>query len=407
MSKDLPNSIISPSFGSSHTGHPTLTMRYLIVAPELGITPTGSIVAGGLQQFGRCLVRALASSPSIDQLGVWSQVDNPEAEPFIRKMLQVYAHDQIGLDVQGFGGNRTKLAMAVANANWQRSYDHIMYLLVNQSVLSLLPGHLPYTVWEIGEELFQPLSFWQYQALHRANSLISISENTSRVAAQINPGVPYCQVVHLCLEPLLYEPDYADDPVAKELYTPAQRKPAVLIVGSMYRRILYKGHKELIAGWPEVVNTCPEAELWIVGDGDGREQLEHQARSLPPTVSSRIKFLGRLGNEDLQECYRCCRIFAMPSKGEGFGLVFVEAARYGLPGIGGRHDSVKEIVLDGQTGLLVEQDPHEIALACMRLLTDDHLAQQLGDAARQRYLKHFRFQHFRERLLQTMGFKQS
>jgi glycosyltransferase involved in cell wall biosynthesis len=118
-------------------------------------------------------------------------------------------------------------------------------------------------------------------------------------------------------------------------------------------------------------------------------------------------FMGHLGDEALQECYRQCRVFAMPSTGEGFGLVFVEAARYGLPSIGGKHDSVKEIVLDGQTGLLVEQDSHEIALACVRLLTDDNLAQKLGDAARRRYLRHFRFQHFRVRLLQTLELERS
>ena len=378
-------------------------MRYLIVASQLGFTPSGSIVAGGLQQFGRCLVRALASSPSIKQLGIWSQVDQPETKQFVRKMVQVYAHDQIALDVRGFGANRTKLTAAIAIANWRRTYDHVMYLLVNQSVLALLPGNLPYTVWEIGEELFQPLPFWKYQALYRASSLMSISNNTTRAAMQSNPSLPQGQVVHLCVEPPLFEPESQHDPVVNELYIPAQRKNAVLIVGSMNPRTLYKGHKELIAGWPEVVNTCPEAELWIVGEGEGRKELELQVKALPPSVASRILFLGRLDDDALQECYRSCRVFAMPSTGEGFGLVFVEAARYGLPSIGGKYDSVKEIVLDEQTGLLVEQEPHEIATACVRLLTGNNLAQRFGDAARERYLKHFRFQHFRERLLQTMG----
>jgi len=378
-------------------------MRYLIIVSQLGFTPSGSIVAGGLQQFGRCLVRVLASSPSIRQLGIWSQVDQPEAELFIRKMVQVYAHDQIDLNIRGFGGSRTKLTMAVALANWRRTYDHVMYLLVNQSVLALLPGNLPYTVWEIGEELFQPLPFWKYQALYRASSLMSISNNTTRAAMQSNPSLPQGQVVHLCVEPPLFEPESQHDPVVNELYIPAQRKNAVLIVGSMNPRTLYKGHKELIAGWPEVVNTCPEAELWIVGEGEGRKELELQVKALPPSVASRILFLGRLDDDALQECYRSCRVFAMPSTGEGFGLVFVEAARYGLPSIGGKYDSVKEIVLDEQTGLLVEQEPHEIATACVRLLTGNNLAQRFGDAARERYLKHFRFQHFRERLLQTMG----
>jgi phosphatidylinositol alpha-1,6-mannosyltransferase len=384
-------------------------MRYLVVASQLGFTPSGSIVAGGLQQFGRCLVRALASSPSIERLDIWSQVEQPQTGKFVKKMVQVYAHDRITVDVREFGENRTKLAMAIAAANWRRTYDHIMYLLVNQSVLSLLPGHLPYTVWEIGAELFQPLPYLQYRALYNANSLLSISENTNRAAQQNNPGLPPGQVVHLCVEPPLFEPESQDDMVTKELYLPEDRKCAVLIVGGMfkYRGVLYKGHKELIAAWPTVVHNCPEAELWIVGDGEGRNELELQAKALPLSVSKRILFMGHLRDEDLQECYRRCRVFAMPSTGEGFGLVFVEAARHGLPSIGGRRDSVKEIVKDGETGLLVEQDPQEIAQVCVQLLTDDSLAQKMGDAARQHYLTHFRFQQFRERLLQTMELEKS
>jgi phosphatidyl-myo-inositol dimannoside synthase len=378
-------------------------MNFLIIASQLGFSPSGSLIAGGLQQFGRCLVRALASSLSIERLGIWSQLEQSEAEQHIQRMIQIHAHSQIKLEVRGFGGNRPKLAMAVSLANWQRAYDHVIYLLVNQSVLALLPGSLPYTVWEIGEEMFQPLTFSKYQALHRAESLLSISENTSCATQKSNPGLRPGKVVHLCVEPPLFEPEPLDDPVTHECYEPAQREPAVLIVGSMIKRILYKGHKQLIAGWQEVVGACPEAELWIVGSGDGQEELELQARALPDSIVNRIKFLGGLDPEELQDRYRRCRVFAMPSTGEGFGLVFVEAARHGLPSIGGRHDSVKEIVLDNETGLLVEQDPHEIAMACIQLLTDDGLAKQLGDAARRRYLQYFRFQHFRERLLRTMG----
>ena len=378
-----------------------IAMRYLIVTPHLGFTTSGSTVGGGLQQFGRCLVRALSSCASIKQLGIWSQVDQPETEQFIQKMVQVYTHDRIDLHVRGFGGNRTKLAMAITAANWQRTYDHIMYLLVNPAVLSLLPLHLPYSVWEIGRELFEPLPWWKYQALRRANHLLSISRNTAQIAKQKNPGLPQGQVVHLCMEPALFVPELEDDVI--EAYNPAARESAVLVVGSMFRNLLYKGQRELIAAWPEVVESCPEAELWIVGGGDGQSELEAQAERLPSAVTRQIKFLGCLDSADLNDCYRRCRVFAMPSTGEGFGLVFLEAAKYGVPGIGGKYDSVKEIVLDNRTGLLVEQNPRDVAIACLRLLLDDDLSRRLGEAAQQRYLNNFRFQHFRTRLLQTLG----
>ncbi len=377
-------------------------MRYLVVMPQLGFTSSGDIVPGGLLQFGRCLVRAMASFPAISQLSIWSQVDPPEAEIFIQKMVRVHSHANLSLDVRCYGGNRLRFSLDIASANWAHKVHRVMYVLVNQAVLALLPGHLPYSIWEIGAELFMPVSFLKYQALHRAQTLLSISHNTAQVVAQHSPELLPGQVVHLCLEPPFYGPDPDDDPVATEPFLPAQRDCAVLIVGNVWKSKMYKGHQQLIAAWSEVVGSCAQAELWIAGGGDGQPELERQAAALSLPVARQIHFLGHINDGELQARYRRCRVFAMPSTGEGFGLVFVEAARYGVPGIGGKHDSVKEIVLDRQTGLLVEQSPHDIALACIELLSNDALAARLGEAARQRYLSNFRYRHFRQRLLQAL-----
>jgi len=62
----------------------------------------------------------------------------------------------------------------------------------------------------------------------------------------------------------------------------------------------------------------------------------------------------------------------------------------------------REIIVHDQTGLLCEQHPHDLAVACIRLLTDPAMADQLGEPGRLRYVNHFRFTHFRERLLKSM-----
>jgi phosphatidyl-myo-inositol dimannoside synthase len=151
-----------------------------------------------------------------------------------------------------------------------------------------------------------------------------------------------------------------------------------------------------------VVSVCPEAMLWIVGRGDGEPLLREQAQLLPPGAARKIHFFGAVADSTLQRMYRSARVFALPSSGEGFGLVFVEAARHGLPSIAGRYDAAREIVLHNRTGLLAEQHPHDLALACIRLLKDPALARALGDAARRRYQDHYRFEHFRDRVLAGM-----
>ena len=89
----------------------------------------------------------------------------------------------------------------------------------------------------------------------------------------------------------------------------------------------------------------------------------------------------------------------MPSRGEGFGLVYLEAMRAARPCIAARNGAATEIVVDGETGLLVDPlDPGEIAAAIGRLLGFPELARRLGQAGRRRYEQSFTLRNYRERL---------
>jgi phosphatidyl-myo-inositol dimannoside synthase len=380
-------------------------MNYLVIVPQLGFDSSGKLIPGGLLNFSRSTIRALASSPDIQNLSIWTQVDAADTAPMIRKMLEFYAHPKLNIEIRCFEGSKTRLALALIKEIIVRRYNHIMYLLINQAVLANLPFHPRYTVWEIGYEVFQSLPFFKKRVLQRASHLLSISQSTSDIAQSYNPDLAKAELVHLCVEPPIDAPPLEQDPITVLPYEPKKRKPSVMIVGNLHKAYLYKGHQELIQAWPSVYAACSDAELWIVGDGDGRSVLDKLVAELPDDVRQKIIFKGRVDIDDLDKLFRQARVFAMPSKREGFGLVFVEAARYGLPGIGGKYDSVKEIVINNETGLLVEQNPEDLAQACIHLLKDDIFAKRLGDAARERYLQHFQYQHFRQRLLRSLGLK--
>jgi phosphatidylinositol alpha-1,6-mannosyltransferase len=311
-------------------------------------------------------------------------------EPRIRKLVQTCAHPSLDLHIRGFGGSRLALLGAMAASCRQGRFDRVMYTLVNQAVLSELPYHPPFDIWQIGTEFFQRLSYAKRRAMRRASRVFSISAHTTQRAARYTPGLRDGTVVPLCSEPL------DRDPVI------GAREPAVLIVGNMHESMMYKGHQQLIAAWPLVVSVCPDAKLWIVGRGDGAPLLRDQVNMLSAEARRAIHFFGFVSEPVMNRLYSTARIFAMPSTGEGFGLVFLEAARYGLPCIAGKYDAAQEIVLHDRTGLLTEQNPHDIALACIRLLTNEAEANRLGEAARLRYSNYFRFTHFRERLLSNM-----
>jgi phosphatidylinositol alpha-1,6-mannosyltransferase len=366
-------------------------VRLLLVTPQFGYDELGRPTPGGLLQFSRCLARALASSPRLHSLDVWCQVDAPQSEPDIRAALAPYLRPGLALRVRGFGASRFSLAAAMAESCLNRRFDHVIYALLNQAALSETPGHPPFDLWQVGTESFRRLDSFQQRVMRRADRIFSISTHTTQLAARYTPGLRSGIVVPLCAEPPDPDPPAATCP-----------EPAVLTVGNMHASLMYKGHQQLIAAWPQVVSACPESMLWIVGQGDGVSLLREQAELLPGSAARRILFFGAVAGPTLERMYRSARVFALPSSGEGFGLVFVEAARHGLPSIAGRYDAAREIVLHDRTGVLVEQHPHDLALACIRLLKDPALARRLGEAARRRYEEQYRFEHFRGRVLASM-----
>jgi phosphatidylinositol alpha-1,6-mannosyltransferase len=169
----------------------------------------------------------------------------------------------------------------------------------------------------------------------------------------------------------------------------------VLIVGRLENE-RYKGHRELIACWPRVVAAVPGATLRIVGRGPDLKHLQTLvARS---AAAECISFEGFVPDEALEALYTRATVFAMPSRGEGFGLVYIEAMRHGLPVIASTHDAAPEVVLDGKTGYTVNLDrPHELPERVIYLLKNPELARELGRNGQTRWAAHFRYSAFRDR----------
>jgi glycosyltransferase involved in cell wall biosynthesis len=153
----------------------------------------------------------------------------------------------------------------------------------------------------------------------------------------------------------------------------------------------------LISALPRVLKNVPDASLVLVGDGDDRPRLEQLARDLG--VSAQAHFLYGLTSEELFACYANCEIFALPSRGEGFGLVFLEAMAHAKPVIGGAHGGIPDIIEDGVTGTLVPHgDVEQLAEALGALLSNPGEAKEMGARGKDRVAQLFSFAQFESRL---------
>jgi phosphatidylinositol alpha-1,6-mannosyltransferase len=249
-----------------------------------------------------------------------------------------------------------------------------------------------YGVFLHGIEVWRPLPKKTIRMLADADLRIANSRYTADRASELHPGIGPIEVCPLAL---LDRPPVAPAPDGPHTH-------AVLVVGRMAEGERYKGHDQLIEAWDRVTANVPGAQLVIVGDGNDRPRLEAKARASRSSAS--IVFTGFVTDAALQQLYRSAALFALPSRGEGFGLVYLEAMRAGLACVGSRHDAASEVIVDGQTGCLVDQaDTTEIADTIVRLLSNDEERRRLGEAGRCRFDREFTFERFSDRLSAILG----
>lgn len=164
--------------------------------------------------------------------------------------------------------------------------------------------------------------------------------------------------------------------------------PFVLSVGASKPR---KGWDVLLRAFRRVAGERPDVHLVLVGAGD-RHGPEALAQELG--VASNVHVLGAVEQEDLAALYQGCQLFALLPRNdgwhfEGFGLVYLEAGACGKPSVGTLSGGVPEVVLDGETGFLVEEEDAEGAAdAILTLLGQSALASELGAAARRSAASH-------------------
>lgn len=177
------------------------------------------------------------------------------------------------------------------------------------------------------------------------------------------------------------------------------------VVGSVGRFVPYKGYAHLLEAARLVQAAMPGVHWVLVGDGELRGELETQCRSLG--MEGQVHFAG--WREDIPDVLALCDLFVLPSLGEHFGRVLIEAMAMARPVVATDAGGVPEIVLHGETGLLVPPaEPKALAEAVTSLLEDPGRAARLGAAGRRRAEREFNLarhveavEHLYEELLET------
>ena len=241
---------------------------------------------------------------------------------------------------------------------------------------SVIHVHVGYGDW------MHPLLKW---SLRRADVLIAVSGFVGRTLLESGHDPTKIHVVLNGIDPAQWQPGAAREDVRGE-FDIDDGAPLLITVCRLFPA---KGPEMLIRCLPELRRSEPQLKLMIVGEEMApgyRGHLERLAHELG--VEGAVVFAGR--RSDVPRLMAAADIFAMPSLGEPFGLVFLEAMAMHLPVVALDSGGAPEVIEDGVTGLLVEPgDTDGLTRSLLGLLKDPDRRRRMGTAGRQRVERKF------------------
>lgn len=237
------------------------------------------------------------------------------------------------------------------------------------------------------------------RALSRATCVVSVSRYTARRLID-EQGLDPARVTLLpcTFDPDRFQPRARPTALAERLGLDVDQ-PVMLTVSRLAGKDRHKGYDVVLEALPEIRRAVPGLHYVIVGEGDDRTRIERRVIELG--LKQSVTLAGFVSDADLPDYYALADLFAMPSKREGFGIVYLEAMACGLPAIGGDRDGARDALMDGELGVLV--DPDDVAgfaHASIEVLSGRHPNRLLyePEGLRSRVVERFGPERFRRRL---------
>jgi glycosyltransferase involved in cell wall biosynthesis len=352
---------------------------------------------GGIQTFSRFIVRALRDCLPTANLHVFAKNDTAHSDP----------NDQPGTKVSPSGwwnpSQRTAaFTLKLLRSAWYEHPDliittHVNFAPVAHSVQRLF--RIPFIAIGNGIEVWNISSRPVRRALRATDSLLAISECTrQRMAAVLNISASRISLFPCTIDPEEFSPAPKPRFLLKR-YGLKPDQPVILTIARLAGAERYKGYDQVLRAFVAVREQFQNARYVLGGRGPDRARVLNLIRELGLTEA--VIMAGYIPDYELCAHYNLCDVFAMPSKGEGFGIVFLEALACGKPVIAGNKDGSVDPVLNGKLGVLVDPDDvAEISNDLIQILSGQHPLKILykPEVLRREVLETYGYRRFVERV---------
>ncbi len=239
---------------------------------------------------------------------------------------------------------------------------HVLFLVIVNRPIFLVCAHpglcpiaffmkkifgIKYAVLTHGTDVWYMKKGIKLKGLENADLIITVSRYTKEKIMSYGIDDNKIKVIPDTVDLSLFCPKPINEKMAEQFQP--DKKTILFTSGRISSLERYKGHDILL----DVMKALDENYIWIVaGDGDDRNRLMGKTKEYG--LTGRVHFVGRVDIKNLIDYYNLCNLFIMPSTGEGFGIVFLEAMACGKPVIGGKYDGTREPLMDGSLGYMVD-----------------------------------------------------
>jgi len=268
--------------------------------------------------------------------------------------------------------------------------SHINLLSIAAAVAAA--QRIPLLLVVYGIESWKPPRGLAAKLVKRADAVVAISEYTKRRFMEWS-GVQSSRVhvIPCCVDAKRFGTGPKRDDLLRKYRL--RGRTVMLTVARLVGQERGKGIDEVMESLTDIAREIPNISYLVVGDGPDRERLEEKAIALG--VSNRVVFTGFIAEEEKADHYRLADAYVMPGRGEGFGIVYLEALACGLPIVASSLDASAEVVLNRRFGRVVNPDrPSELKAACVDVLATNH---DVSERAVPRELATFSLARFKAR----------
>ena len=318
---------------------------------------------GGIEKMNRVAGKALQEAG--EEVKIFSSHDETAVENKYFPSENFFA----------FNGNRKRFAVKSIKEGIKSNVvilSHINLLTVGY-LIKILSPKTKLVLFAHGIEIWKPLSSLKKKMLLKCNQIWAVSNFTNDKIKDLGYVKDNRSIVlNNCLDPYLQkEKNSTKSEKLLSRYGLTKENFILLTLTRLNSAEKYKGYDKVLECLQDLIKKYTHLRYLIIGKYDNEEKARMDKMISSMNLGNAVVFTGYISEEELSAHYNLADLYIMPSLGEGFGIVFIEAMYNEVPVIAGNKDGSIDALLNGKLGLLVDPDnPEEITSAIKKVINN-------------------------------------